>query len=76
MAKLTRRDFLLASAASIGSIVISTSLSGCSSDNDNPEPLPYDVAFLHGVASGDPTTDALLLWTRISAEETEVPLEW
>lgn len=76
MAKLTRRDFLLASAASIGSIVISTSLTGCSSDNDNPEPLPYDVAFLHGVASGDPTTDALLLWTRISAEAVEVPLEW
>ncbi|HEY9043128.1 MAG TPA: alkaline phosphatase D family protein, partial [Rheinheimera sp.] len=76
MAKLTRRDFLLASAASIGSIVISTSLTGCSSDNDNPEPLPYDVAFLHGVACGDPTADALLLWTRVSAEAVEVPVEW
>lgn len=76
MAKLTRRDFLLASAASIGSIIISTSLTGCSSDNDNPQPLPYKVQFLHGVASGDPTADALLLWTRVSADAPEVPVEW
>ncbi|HEX5791682.1 MAG TPA: alkaline phosphatase D family protein, partial [Rheinheimera sp.] len=76
MAKLTRRDFLLASAASIGSIVISTSLTGCSSDNDTPQPLPYNVQFLHGVASGDPTADALLLWTRVSADAAEVPVDW
>ncbi|MDP5143377.1 alkaline phosphatase D family protein [Rheinheimera baltica] len=76
MTRLTRRDFLFASAATIGSVVISTSLTGCSSDEPAPQPLPYNVEFSHGVACGDPTADALLLWTRVTADAAEVPLEW
>lgn len=76
MAKLTRRDFLFASAASIGSLVISTSLTGCSSDTREPQPLPYRVQFNHGVACGDPASDALVLWTRVTADAQEVPVEW
>ena len=76
MTRLTRRDFLIASAATIGSVVISTSLTGCSSDEPAPQPLPYNVEFSHGVACGDPTADALLLWTRVTADAAEVPLEW
>ena len=76
MTRLTRRDFLFASAATIGSVVISTSLAGCSSDEPAPQPLPYNVEFSHGVACGDPTADALLLWTRVTADAAEVPLEW
>lgn len=30
-----------------------------------PDPRPYS-AFLHGVASGDPLPDAVILWTRVS----------
>jgi alkaline phosphatase D len=76
MPTLTRRDFIKASAAGFGSVVISTSLLGCSSDTRAPQPLPYRVQFLHGVASGDPGTDALILWTRISADAAQVPVTW
>ena len=76
MTKLTRRDFIKASAAGFGSVVISSSLLGCSSDTREPEPLPYRVQFLHGVASGDPTADAIILWTRLSADATTVPVQW
>ena len=76
MTKLTRRDFIKASAAGFGSVVISSSLLGCSSDTREPEPLPYRVQFLHGVASGDPTADAVILWTRLSADAATVPVQW
>lgn len=73
---LTRRDFLKASAAGFGTAVISTSLLGCSSDNSEPKPLPYQVQFLHGVACGDPAADALILWTRVTADAPSVPIRW
>ena len=76
MTMLSRRDFLIASAATLGSVVVSTGLSGCNSDNHNLSPLPYAVAFNHGVACGDPTPSALLLWTRVTADAPEVPVEW
>ena len=76
MTKLTRRDFIKASAAGFGSVVISSSLLGCSSDTREPEPLAYRVQFLHGVASGDPTADAVILWTRLSADAATVPVQW
>lgn len=76
MTKLTRRDFLKASAAGFGAAVLSTSLIGCSSDTREPLPLPYRVQFLHGVASGDPATDAIILWTRVSADAATVPVSW
>jgi len=74
----TRRDFLKASAASFGTLVVSTALSGCHG-NDNP--LEEQVAvqepaasFDHGVASGDPQQDKVILWTRVSPENTSLPL--
>ena len=76
MTRLTRRDFLKASAAGFGSVVISTHLIGCSSDTREPVALPYRVQFLHGVASGDPAADAIILWTRVSADAATVPVQW
>ena len=32
--------------------------------------------FEHGVASGDPTQDAVVIWTRVSADHDPVPLSW
>ncbi|MGW1431144.1 alkaline phosphatase D family protein [Streptomyces sp. NPDC002431] len=32
-----------------------------------------DPAFLHGVASGDPLPDGILLWTRVTPDATAVP---
>jgi alkaline phosphatase D len=33
-------------------------------------------AFPHGVASGDPLADAVLIWTRVTTTRAEEPLEW
>jgi len=59
----TRREFLKISALSACSLVISTGLSGCGSDN-NSEP----VSFNHGVASGDPLSDKIIIWTRATTK--------
>jgi phosphodiesterase/alkaline phosphatase D-like protein len=35
-----------------------------------------DGVFKHGVSSGDPLTDAVVIWTRVSAGELPVPFSW
>ncbi|MBC7769559.1 MAG: alkaline phosphatase D family protein [Phycisphaerales bacterium] len=45
----------------------------------NVETPPYEgaVAFNHGVASGDPKQDRVIIWTRISPEQPgDVPVRW
>jgi phosphodiesterase/alkaline phosphatase D-like protein len=37
-------------------------------------PFAGRAAFLHGVASGDPLDDRVVLWTRITAEATTAPI--
>jgi alkaline phosphatase D len=32
--------------------------------------------FVHGVASGDPTTERVVIWTRVSTDLDSVPVEW
>jgi alkaline phosphatase D len=61
--RFTRRDFLKISALSFCSLVVSTGLSGCGNSSN-----VVDVNFLHGVASGDPTQDSVIIWTRLTPE--------
>jgi len=67
----TRREFLLASTLSLGSFVISTGLSGCGSSEDSDLPPSSDlkISFEHGLASGDPLSDRVILWTRFSPDK-------
>ncbi|RIV79961.1 alkaline phosphatase D family protein [Pelagerythrobacter aerophilus] len=40
---------------------------------------PHEVRFAHGVASGDPSADGAVIWTRATAEEGyggDIPLAW
>lgn len=53
-----RRDFIKLSALGLGTAVLSAGLFGC---NDQ---LSDDITFSHGVASGDPLKDRVILWTR------------
>lgn len=53
----TRRSFLKASAAGFGAAVLSLGLTGCRFDDDDDTPVSFD----HGVASGDPLSDSLIL---------------
>jgi alkaline phosphatase D len=34
------------------------------------------AVFQHGVASGDPLTDAVVIWTRVSSHDAAVPVRW
>lgn len=84
MALLSRRQ-VLQLAAGIGLLPVGASLSGCGnvSAADNlpdyaydGEPGPEDL-FSHGVASGDPLVDAVILWTRISpAFDDSIAVFW
>ena len=70
---LSRRDLL----ATIG-VSLATGVVGCSSDAPHVPSLPdaaeptdggpflEEVDFFHGVASGDPLSDRVILWTRVT----------
>lgn len=64
-----------------------TALAGAASAEDalQPAPVPWPApgaaaTFEHGVASGDPLSDAVILWTRVtppaSAPPSELAVEW
>lgn len=58
----TRRRFLELSAKGVGAAVISSGLMGCNLNLSNSVPATFE----HGVASGDPLSDAVILWTRVT----------
>ncbi|MEP1144666.1 MAG: alkaline phosphatase D family protein [Henriciella sp.] len=73
MGKLTRRGLLGASSSILG-------LAACSRDPildpetritvspDDRAAYPGTVNFIHGVASGDPLPDSVILWTRVTPD--------
>ena len=72
MLEASRRHFLRGAilyAMAVGSgIGLSACGGGGSSwDNNTAIPNPSVGAFVHGVASGDPLSDRVILWTRVSA---------
>ena len=74
---LTRRTFLKASAAGFGVAVLSLGLTGCRFDDEDDNFI--DVSFNHGVASGDPLADSLILWTRVTPKDpatSRIKVQW
>ncbi len=72
----TRRSFLKASAAGFGAAVLSLGITGCTFDNDDET---IEVSFEHGVASGDPLSDSLILWTRVTpldSATSSIKVQW
>lgn len=74
---LSRRDFLRQStvAAVAGGLI-----AGCQDSGGRPSPNPGGgtgsagkVSFAHGVASGDPLADRVILWTRVSPGNNGTP---
>jgi len=59
MTEITRRSALISSLALAG-----TGAAGCAKS------ITYTVDYRHGVASGDPTTAKIILWTRITTDHT------
>lgn len=70
MKGLSRRDFIKSSLAGVGAATVSLSLVGCSHNDSSPSYNDFAVDFNHGVASGDPLTDRVILWTRVTPEGT------
>jgi alkaline phosphatase D len=68
----SRRRFLELSAKGFGAAVVSYGLMGCNIRNDT-----VSATFQHGIASGDPQTDAIILWTRVTpVQDGNVRVAW
>ena len=67
----SRRKFIR--TFSLGTVAVSTlPLAACGGDGDN-----RSVSFAHGVASGDPLADRVILWTRVTANgDAELDVVW
>jgi alkaline phosphatase D len=66
-----RRDFII---GSLGAAAVSQLLPGCGDDAAGGK---LDTAlFAHGVASGDPLIDSVIIWTRVSAQQAPVEVSW
>ena len=64
---INRREFLKISALSATTLFVSTALSGCGSEDTTSDYI--QVGFDHGVASGDPLNDKVIIWTRATPKE-------
>ncbi|MGB0895544.1 MAG: alkaline phosphatase D family protein [Parashewanella sp.] len=74
---INRREFLAMSAKGVGAAVISYGLMGCGSSSKKEQALQTKVSFSHGVASGDPAHDAVILWTRATPEKDgDIRVSW
>lgn len=69
---LSRREFIKISALSACTLVISTGLSGCGSDSNDG----VAVSFKHGVASGDPLQDKVIIWTRVTTDASSIEVNY
>jgi alkaline phosphatase D len=69
---LSRRDFLRRTSAvmlAAGTVPLLQACGGGGGDNKDSGATPpaAGTLFLHGVASGDPLSDSVILWTRVTA---------
>jgi alkaline phosphatase D len=67
--RLNRREFLVGTAVS-GLMLPATARTQARSSSALSTTFPY------GVASGDPLTDRVILWTRVAADSNTVDVEW
>ena len=67
----SRREFIVQAAGTIATVALANSVGGCAS---NTPP----AVFQYGVASGDPLTDRIILWThaKIPQSTDSVSLTW
>ena len=69
MARLPRRAFL----KGVGGTAAAVATVGASTHAALAQELPGGGPFLHGVASGDPLADAVIIWTRITPTNEATP---
>lgn len=70
---LSRRRFLRNVAAGTASVSATVGLAACGGGSDDD----VVVAFNHGVASGDPLSDRVIIWTRVTPDsDRTVSVKW
>jgi alkaline phosphatase D len=65
---MRRREFLKTAGSFLATASVH-GLLGCS--DDDPGKQPDDSVFPHGVASGDPRPDSVMLWTRLQPSDAD-----
>ena len=73
MTKITRRGLL--GAAATGTLTIAACTTAPAAAPEKAEAYEGEVEFLHGVASGDPLTDRVIIWTRVTPKSGSGPVQ-
>ncbi len=73
-AKISRRELIQKSLFGFGALSLSTGFTGCH-DSSDQETATLQVNFEHGVASGDPLQDRVILWTRLTPNDASARLQ-
>lgn len=73
-AKISRRELIQKSLFGFGALSLSTGFTGCN-DSSDQETAVLQVNFEHGVASGDPLQDRVILWTRLTPSDSSARLQ-
>ncbi|MHC3125471.1 alkaline phosphatase D family protein [Acinetobacter sp. GN11] len=63
--KISRRELIQKSLFGFGALSLPVAFTGCNDGSDD-ENTDAQADFLHGVASGDPLQDKVILWTRLT----------
>lgn len=63
--KISRRELIQKSLFGFGALSLPVAFTGCN-DGSDEESSEIQADFLHGVASGDPLQDKVILWTRLT----------
>ncbi len=72
--KISRRELIQKSLFGFGALSLPVAFTGCN-DGSDEEGSETQADFLHGVASGDPLQDKVILWTRLTPVDFSVPLK-
>ncbi|MCH7315437.1 alkaline phosphatase D family protein [Acinetobacter sp. ANC 3882] len=73
-AKISRRELIQKSLFGFGALSLSAGFTGCN-DSSDQETATLQVNFEHGVASGDPLQDRVILWTRLTPNDSSARLQ-
>ncbi|MER8077559.1 alkaline phosphatase D family protein [Acinetobacter pittii] len=72
--KISRRELIQKSLFGFGALSLPVAFTGCNDGSDEGS-SEIQADFLHGVASGDPLQDKVILWTRLTPVDFSAPLK-
>lgn len=73
--KISRRELIQKSLFGFGALSLPVAFTGCNDGSDDESIIAAQADFLHGVASGDPLQDKVILWTRLTPVDLSVRLQ-